>query len=161
MLENKSIDETLICFTKITNELSSLGDSINNDQKIRKIIRALPKSWEVKATTLKELNDMEEMNFFGFIKNLKTHEMEMKVREEKEPLKKKSIAFKATPLSIEEEESLEDSDEDFAMLIRRVGKMLYKKGRQSNFRRGRPQGKFEKKKEEMGPSYHCKKTDTL
>ena len=82
----------------------------------------------MKATTLKELNDKKEMDFSGFIENLKTHEMEMKVREEREPLKKKSIAFKATPSSIEEEESSEDGDEKFTMLIRRVGKMFYKKG---------------------------------
>ena len=69
---------------------------------------------------------------------ISTHEMEMKVREEREPPKKKSIAFKATPSSIEEEELSEDGDEDFAMLIQRVGKMFYMKGRQSNFRRGRP-----------------------
>jgi len=82
----------------------------------------------------------------------------MKVREEREPPKKKSIAFKSTPSSIEEESS-EDDDEGFAMLIRRVGKMFYKKGRQSNFLRGRPQGRFEKEK--MGLYYHCKKTSHL
>jgi len=59
MLDNKSIDEMLSHFTKITNGLSSLGDEIVNDQKVRKVIRALPKAWEVKATTLKELNDRE------------------------------------------------------------------------------------------------------
>ena len=59
--------------------------------------------------------------------------MEMKVKEERETPKKKVIAFKATPLSFDEEESSEDGDEDFAMLIRKVSKMFYKKGRQSNF----------------------------
>ena len=73
------------------------------------------------------------------------HEMKMKVREEREIPKKKAIAFKATPSSFDEEESSEDGDEDFAMLIRKVGKIFYKKGRQSNFRRGRYQGRFEKK----------------
>ena len=34
MLENESIDEILTRFTKITNALSSLGDKIDNDQKI-------------------------------------------------------------------------------------------------------------------------------
>ena len=63
MLDNEGIDDMLTRFTKITNALSSLGDNIDNDQKIRKVIRALPKSWEVKATTLKELNDREEMDF--------------------------------------------------------------------------------------------------
>ena len=128
MLENESIDEMLTHFTKITNTLSSLGDKIDNDQKIWKVIRALPKSWEVKATTLKELNN-REMDFSGFIRNLKTHEMKMKVREERETLKKKAIAFEATPSSFDEEELSEDYDEDFAMFIRKVGKMFCKKGR--------------------------------
>ena len=56
-------------FTKITNGLSSLGDAIDNDQRVRKIIRALPPSWEVKATTLKELNDKDEMKLIGLIGN--------------------------------------------------------------------------------------------
>jgi len=56
MLESESIEETLTRFTKITNDLSFLGDTINNDQKIQKVIRVLPKAWKVKATTLKELN---------------------------------------------------------------------------------------------------------
>ena len=86
--------------------------------------------------------------------------MEMKVREERETPKKKAIAFKATLSTIDEEDSSKDGDEDFAMLIRRVGKIFYKKGRQSNFRRGRHQERFEKKKE-TSPYYHCKKTGHL
>ena len=38
MLDNKGIDDMLTRFTKITNALSSLGDNIDNDQKIRKVI---------------------------------------------------------------------------------------------------------------------------
>ena len=44
MLENESIDEMLTRFTKITNSLSSFGDSIDNDQKVRKVIIAFPKA---------------------------------------------------------------------------------------------------------------------
>ena len=43
MLENESIDEMLTQFTKITNEFS-LGDTIDNDQKIRKVSPNLGKS---------------------------------------------------------------------------------------------------------------------
>ena len=57
MLDNDTIDDMVTRFTKITNGLTFLGDVIDSDQKIRKIIRALPPPWEVKATTLKELND--------------------------------------------------------------------------------------------------------
>ena len=47
------------------------------------------------------------------------------------------------------------------MLIRKVGKIFYKKRRQSNFQRGRHQGRFEKKKDETGPCFYCKKTGHL
>ena len=46
-----------------------------------------------------------------------------------------------------EDEFSDEGEEDFAMLIRKVAKMFYKKGRQSNLRRTRPQGKFERKEE--------------
>ena len=75
----------VIKFTKITNGLASLGDAIDNDQKVQKVIRALPPLWEVKATTLKELNDKEEMELIDLIGNLKIHEMERKAREETTP----------------------------------------------------------------------------
>ena len=61
MHDNDTIDDMVKRFTKITNGLASLGDVIDNDQKIKKVIRALSPSWEVKATTLKELNGKEEM----------------------------------------------------------------------------------------------------
>jgi len=138
MLENESIDEMLTYFTKITNALSSLGDSIDNDKMVRKVIRALLKAWKVKATTLKELNDREEIDFSEFIGNLKTHEIEMKAREGREPTKKKSIAFKANSSIEDQEESSEEGEEDFIMLIRKVGRMFYKKRRQSYYGRGRP-----------------------
>ena len=88
MLDNETIYEMLSRFTKITNGFSFLGEEIDNDQKVRKVIRALPKTWEVKATTLKKLNDHEEMDFSDFIGTLKTHEMKMKVREGREPTEK-------------------------------------------------------------------------
>ena len=78
-----------------------------------------------KSYNLKELNDREEMDFSSFIENLKTLEMKMKVREEKEIPKKKTIAFKATPSSFDEED-------EFVMLVRKVEKLFYKKGRMSN-----------------------------
>ena len=63
------------------------------------------------SITLKELNDKEEMEFFALIGNLKSHEMERKVREEKAPRKRKIIAFKATPIiSDDDEEDEQEGD---------------------------------------------------
>ena len=44
MYENDSIDNMVTRFTKITNGLICLGDAINNNQKVRKLIRAPPPS---------------------------------------------------------------------------------------------------------------------
>ena len=58
----------------------------------------------------------------------------MNIREGKEPPKKKSIAFKATPSTTEEDESMnEGKEEEFFTLVRKVGKLFYKKERMSNF----------------------------
>ena len=98
MLDGKSIDQMLTWFTTITNRRVSLGKPILNDQKVRKILRALLKSRKVKTTTLKELNDKEKMNFTAFVANLKTHEMTMKERKDCEPHKKIEVAFKASSI---------------------------------------------------------------
>jgi len=42
MHENYTIDDMVTRFTKITNGPASLGDAIDNDQKVKKVIRGLP-----------------------------------------------------------------------------------------------------------------------
>ena len=128
MQENEFIDDMVTKFTKITNGLASLGNCIDNDQKVRKIIRALPPSWEVKPTTLKELNDKKEMELISLIGNLKTHEMERKDREEMVPQKKKVIAFKTTFTFSDED------DEELSFLVKNVRRM-YNKTKFNNRRR--------------------------
>ena len=53
MHDNEFIDDMVARFTKITNGLSSLVNKIDNDQIVRKIIRALSTTQEVKSTTLR------------------------------------------------------------------------------------------------------------
>ena len=44
MIEDESIDDMITKFTKITNGVASLGEKIDKDQKVRKVIRALSPS---------------------------------------------------------------------------------------------------------------------
>ena len=87
---------------------------------MRKVICALSPSWEVKFTTLKELNDKEEMKLIGLIGNLKTREMKRKAKEEKAPQKKKTLAFKSTPTIFDDEDDDQDDDEDLSLLVKNV-----------------------------------------
>jgi len=74
----------------------------------------------------------------------------------------KEKVFKAIPTIVEEDEPIDKGEgEDFVMIIRKVGKMFYKKERMNNFRRTRPPMRSERRKEEMCPYYHCKKTGYL
>ena len=41
MNENETIDDMITRFIKITNDLSSLGDSIDNNQKVRKVTSSI------------------------------------------------------------------------------------------------------------------------
>ena len=97
-------------FTKITNGLDSLGDVIDNDHKIRKVIRGLLPSWEVKATIMKVLNEKEQIELIGLIGNLKTHEIERKTREKIASQKRKMIAFKSTPTISDDDDDEEEDD---------------------------------------------------
>ena len=79
---------------------------------MRKVIRTLPQSWKVKSTTLKELNDKEKIDFMGLISNLKTHEMERKLREDKVLPKKKNIAFKSFQVLSDDNEDIDNEEDD-------------------------------------------------
>ena len=131
MHDNDSIDDMVTRFTKITNDLASLGDAIDNDQKVRKVFHTLPPLWQVKSTTLKELNDKEEMELISLTSNLKTHEMERKAREEMAPQKKMMLAFKSAPTISDDEE---EEDEDLVLLVKNVRRM-YNNAKFNNRRR--------------------------
>ena len=87
--------------------------------------------------------------------------MERKVRVEREPRKKRSVAFKATPSISEGNEIMDDDEDEFSMIMRKVEKMFFKQGKMNNHRRSKWQGKGERKKEEIGPCYNCKKSGYL
>ena len=147
MDENESIDDIITCFTKITNGLSSLGDTIDNDQKIRKVIRALPPSWEVKSTFLKELSVKEKMDFVDPIGNLKAHEMERKAREEKAPQKEKKSCIQGNSYFLrDDEENEQEDDEELSLLVKSL-RRLYTKEVGSTIEK--EDGKERRKEEEM------------
>jgi len=50
------------------------------------------------------------MNFIGLIDNLKTYEMEMKVREDKAIPKKKNVAFKSTSILLDNNEDIDNEE---------------------------------------------------
>ena len=109
--------------------------------------------------TLKELNNREKMDFSGFIKNLKTHEMQMKVREEREP-PKKAITFRASPSTLEEDSIDENEEEDFAMLIRKVARCSILREEGATLEGQNQKAKMEGRKKKWVNAIIAKRRDT-
>ena len=63
------------------------------------------------------------MELVDLIGNLKTHEMERKLRGKKAPQKKKMLAFKSTPTIFDEDDEEEEDDEDLSLLVKNVRRM--------------------------------------
>ena len=52
-------------------------------------------------------------------------------------------------------------NEELSLLVKNVKRMFYKRGRFSTYRKGSRQGKEERKCNDIGPRYNCKKPDHL
>lgn len=65
-------------FTAITNEIRCLGEPIPIYKKVRKILKVLPKFWEIKVDAIREAKDLMILPMDELIGNLKTYEINRK-----------------------------------------------------------------------------------
>jgi hypothetical protein len=79
-------------FTVIINELNSLGKSYSIHERIRKLLRCLPKHWRHIVTAITESKVLSEMKLEDLIGSLKAHEA---ILQEEKPQKKKMIALES------------------------------------------------------------------
>ncbi|MQM23183.1 hypothetical protein Taro_056246 [Colocasia esculenta] len=157
MQSGESITQMFNRFTDITNGLAGLGKSYEMGDMVRKILRSLPASWTPKVTAIEEANDLKRMSLEKLIGSLMAHEINMERLGESSSRKKHSNALKATEGSsdeeFEDEVSNEDSDDEEALLSRRLQWILAKKKYQSG--RKKTEGKDTKRAEPI--CYECKK----
>ena len=146
MNENESINEMITRFTTITNDLSFLGDTFGNDQRVRR-------SFELFLHQLLWRNLMIRRKWNSLVSLATWRPMRWRGRRKRPAKEKKYIAFKATPtISGDDEEDEQEDDEKLSLLVKNV-KRLYHKGRFNN-RRGRWEGREERR----GICYNCRKS---
>ena len=129
MKEEETIDQMYGRFTSIINELNSLGKSYTTHERIRKILRCLPKTWRPIVTAITVAKDLTKVSLEDLIGSLKAHES---VLQEDKP-KRKMIALETQSgecsqkdeTLCEDEESLqEDDEEELAFLSRRIQRLM-------------------------------------
>ncbi|KAH9697684.1 hypothetical protein KPL71_023711 [Citrus sinensis] len=150
MEQNENVYSMYTRFTAIVNTLGALGKTFSNSEKVKKIIRSLPKEWRPKKTTIEEAKDLNVLPIDDLIGSLISYEEDLAAEKGHEE-KKKNIALKASKR--ESDEKSEMDDEELAMLARRLKKFYKKNNEQRKFRG------YKNKKEKKEPitCYECKK----
>ena len=75
---------------EIANSSSALGEKMSEEKMVRKILRSLPKKFDIKVTTIEEAQDISTMRVDELIGSLQTFELGISDKSEN---KNKSVAF--------------------------------------------------------------------
>ncbi|KAJ8775053.1 hypothetical protein K2173_020057 [Erythroxylum novogranatense] len=112
MKEGESISTMLDRFAEIINGLGNLGKHMTDSEKVKKILRSLPKEWDSQVTAIMESKDLNHLEFNALVGSLINYEIILKSRGGRgKP--QKSIAFKANTSSVDEsDEELDEVEED-------------------------------------------------
>ena len=126
MEPNESLTSMYSRFSVIINALNLLGKVYSNEDKIRKILRVLPKKWRPKVTAIQEAKNLKTLSIDELLSSLKTHEKELQREEEADTKSKKTLALKSIQHEDDDDESICE-DDDMALLSRKFIKFLAKK----------------------------------
>ena len=113
----ESLQDMITRFTTVVNELISLDKVYTTEEQVDKVLRTLPRCWEIKVTAIREAKDLTNMYLDELVGNLKTYEMNIDKRSEGN--KQKNLGLKAT----ESDESDKD-DDDLNLISKNLKKTL-------------------------------------
>ena len=82
MKYGESLQDIITRFTTVVNELLSFGKVYTTEEQVDKVIRTLPRSWEIKVTAIREANDQTKMTLDELVRNIETCEMNVHKRSE-------------------------------------------------------------------------------
>lgn len=126
-------------FTGIINELSILGREYSNRDIAMKVMRALPKEWDVKTIAMRESKDLNKLQLCDLFADLKAYEFELEIRSSEEPSTSQvSQAFTAsTPTTTasptvvnpvtknnSEKTAVQISDDAMSLFVRKFSKFM-------------------------------------
>jgi predicted ArsR family transcriptional regulator len=108
----------------IANSFDSLGEKLSDEKLVRKILRSLPRRFDMKVTAIEEAQDVSNMQVEELIGSLQNFELVVDNRTEK---KGKGITFTVNTVDDEGlEENVEDENlsENLVMLGRQFIRIL-------------------------------------
>ncbi|XP_073220723.1 uncharacterized protein [Cicer arietinum] len=146
MKEDETIDEMFSRLTIILNNLRSLGKLYSVQERIRKILRSLPKEWRPMVTAITEARDLTNMKLEDLVGTLRAHEPLLLA--DKPNKKGRVIALKTSQTESSTSKKNEDvitkenaeyplseDEDDLVLISRKIQRMLNRRGQN----RGPPQ----------------------
>ncbi|KAK2437932.1 putative mitochondrial protein [Trifolium repens] len=124
MKDDENIQDFHLSLLDIGNSFEALGEKMSDEKLSRKLLRSLPKRFDMKVTAIEEAHDISTMKMDELVGSLQTFESVLDERGDK---KNKSIAFVSN--TEEEDDQIEDGEKDsiadaIAMLGRQFNKVL-------------------------------------
>jgi len=81
MLDDESIHDYHLNILDIANAFDSLGEKISDEKLVRKILRSLPKRFDMKVIAIEEVQDISNMKVDELIGSLQNFEIMINNRE--------------------------------------------------------------------------------
>ncbi|KAA0039138.1 gag-pol polyprotein [Cucumis melo var. makuwa] len=179
MTEDESVSKYNERVLKITNDSLLLGEKIPESKIVRKVLRSLPRKFDMKVTTIEEAQDITTLKLDELFGSLVTFEMAITNRESK---KGKGIAFKSPyeqETTVNQSDNEVNQDESIALLTKQFFKMARKlksmNTAEITVKTGRHDGEnsirkvndfsyrrnsdYGKKKEDVGRSFRCRECE--
>jgi len=108
MNDDESIQDLHMKILDIANVSGALGEKMTEEKLVRKILRSLPKRFDMKVTAIEEAQDVKNMKVEELIGSLQTLEMTTSDKSEK---KNKGIAFVSNTSDDQTEGDLKTDEE--------------------------------------------------
>jgi hypothetical protein len=105
----------------IANSFEALGEKVSEEKLSRKILRSLPKRFDMKVTAIEEAQDIANMKVDELVGSLQTFEISINERGDK---KNKSVVFISNDEDDEESQAAGEGEESIADALALIGKQF-------------------------------------
>ncbi|KZV39300.1 hypothetical protein F511_18358 [Dorcoceras hygrometricum] len=124
MKSGETMTEFVERFSSVVIELTRLGKEYSNREFALKVMRALPKEWDVKMMAMRESKDLNKLEFHDLFANLKAYEFELETRSKEGP----STSQPTQALDVIEENprktSEQISNDSMSLFVKKFGKLM-------------------------------------
>ncbi|XP_073137972.1 uncharacterized protein [Henckelia pumila] len=113
--------------SNIVIELNGLGKTYPNREVILKVIRGLPKKWDVKTMAMRESKDLNKLELHDLFADLKAYEFELQTREEDQSTSQLTKALTAVKIEspAKSKKSAEQLSSDaMSLFVKNFGKFI-------------------------------------